>query len=158
MREVACMEKYAHMKEFTVEAQITNLDAVQDFVASELAALHCSMKLRTQIAIAVEEIFVNIAHYAYNQDKRASGSQKRSAAEAGYVAIRLAVGEEIVIEFEDSGKPYNPLEKDDPDITLSAEKREIGGLGIFMVKNIMDVIKYRYEDNKNILMLKKKVA
>jgi anti-sigma regulatory factor (Ser/Thr protein kinase) len=88
----------------------------------------------------VEEIFVNIAHYAYTP-------------ETGSVTIRMSVQENIVIEFEDSGKPYNPLEKEDPDIKASAEEREVGGLGIFMVKKIMDKVEYRREGNKNILTI-----
>lgn len=153
------MKKNEKMKEFIVEAKIENLDTVKDFIAEELEAFDCSMKLQTQLALVVEEIFVNIAYYAYSKDTRASNLQREQpSAKGGNVAIRIAVGDEVIIEFEDCGKPYNPLEKDDPDITLDAEKREIGGLGILLVKNMTDAIKYRYEDNKNILMIKKKVA
>lgn len=130
------------MKELIVDAVIENLGTVLDFVSSELEANECSMKMQTQIAIAVEEIFVNIANYAYNP-------------EIGGAVIRVSVGDEVVIEFEDKGVPYNPLEKGDPDITAEAEEREIGGLGIFMVKNIMDEVEYRYEAGKNILIIKK---
>jgi anti-sigma regulatory factor (Ser/Thr protein kinase) len=118
------------MKELVIEAKLENLDTVLDFVA----------ELPTQVTIAVEEIFVNIAHYAYTP-------------ETGSVTIRMSVQENIVIEFEDSGKPYNPLEKEDPDIKASAEEREVGGLGIFMVKKIMDKVEYRREGNKNILTI-----
>lgn len=130
------------MKEFLIEAQIENLDTVLDFVNLELEAINCPMKLQNQLAIAMEEIFVNIAHYAYNQ-------------QTGHVVIRITVGSEIIIEFEDSGTPYNPLEKIDPDITLSLEERKIGGLGIFMVKKMMDVVEYRHEGEKNILTIRK---
>ena len=130
------------MKELNIEAKIENLETVLDFVSAELEAADCSMKLQTQIAIVVEEIFVNIAHYAYNP-------------ETGGAVIRLAIGDEIKIEFEDSGKPYNPLENVDPDITAGAEEREIGGLGIFMVKKIMDAVEYEYKDRKNILTIRK---
>ncbi len=132
------------MKELAIEAKTENLDAVLDFIAAELEAADCSMKLQTQIAIAVEEIFVNIAHYAYNPT-------------IGGAVIRVSVGDEVIIEFEDQGKPYNPLEKADPDITASAEDREIGGLGIFMVKKSMDAVEYRHEGNKNILAIKKTI-
>ena len=133
------------MKELFIEAKIENLDAVLDFVTAELESAKCPMKTMTQIAIAVEEIFVNIAQYAYKP-------------EVGGATIRVTAGNEVSIEFEDSGKPYNPLEKDDPNIAEKAEDREIGGLGIFMVKNIMDGVEYRHEANKNILTIKKEVV
>ena len=132
------------MKELIIEAKTENLDAVLDFVTAELEAAECSVKLQTQITIAVEEVFVNIAHYAYSP-------------EVGGVVIRVTVGDEVCIEFEDKGKPYNPLDTTDPDITLGAEERAVGGLGIFMVKKIMDTVEYRHEDNKNVLRIKKLV-
>jgi anti-sigma regulatory factor (Ser/Thr protein kinase) len=130
------------VKELKIEAKIENLDAVLDFINAELDRKNCSMKVQNQIDIAVEEIFVNIAHYAYNPI-------------IGDAIIRIAVSGEISIEFEDEGKPYNPLEKDDPDITTSAEEREIGGLGIFIAKKIMDTLEYHHKDNKNIFVIKK---
>jgi len=133
------------MKELIVEAILENLDTVTDFINAELEEIDCPMKLQMQIAVAVEEIFVNIANYAYNP-------------EVGGVTIRISVGDEVTIEFEDKGKPYNPLEKDDPDITLSAEERDIGGLGIFMVKKSMDAVEYRHADNKNLLIIRKQIA
>lgn len=63
----------------------------------------------------------------------------------------------ISITFSDSGKPYNPLEKPDPDVTLSAEERSIGGLGIFMVKKSMDDMRYEYKDGQNILTITKRL-
>jgi anti-sigma regulatory factor (Ser/Thr protein kinase) len=131
------------MKEIFIEAKTENLDTVLDFVTGELGSIDCPMRTQTQIAIAVEEVFVNVAHYAYNP-------------EVGNVLIRISVGKEVVIEFEDNGKPYNPLEKDDPDINLSLEERQLGGLGVFMVKNIMDSVDYKRKGNKNILIIKKK--
>jgi anti-sigma regulatory factor (Ser/Thr protein kinase) len=133
------------MKELIIDAKTENLDAVLDFIAGELEAAECSMKLQTQIAIAVEEVFVNIAHYAYRP-------------EVGGATIRITVGEEICIAFEDKGKPYNPLDTADPDITLGVEEREIGGLGIFMVKKIMDTVEYRNEENKNLLIIRKLIV
>jgi len=133
------------MKELSIDARTENLDAVMDFIAAAFEQTDCSVKMQTQIAIAVEEIFVNIANYAYRP-------------EVGGVVIRIFAGDEIVIEFEDKGKPYNPLEKDDPNITLDAEEREIGGLGIFIVKKIMDAVEYRHEDNKNLLIIRKSVV
>lgn len=130
------------MKELVIDATTENLDAVLDFINSELEENGCSTKLQTQIAIAVEEIFVNIAHYAYNPD-------------VGGAAIRVKIDDEITIEFEDKGAPYNPLEKADPDVTAGADEREIGGLGIFMVKKIMDAVEYRHESGKNVLVIRK---
>ena len=132
------------MKEYLIDAKTENLDAVLDFINGELEAADCPMKLQTQIAIAVEEIFVNIAHYAYSP-------------EVGGATIRITVDDEITVEFEDKGKPYNPLEKYDPDITLDAEEREVGGLGVFMVKKIMDTVEYRHEDGKNVLVISKNI-
>ena len=131
------------MKELSIEAKTENLDAVLEFIMGELEAV--PIKLQTQIAIAVEEIFVNIANYAYRP-------------EIGGATIRISAGNEITIEFEDKGKPYNPLKNIDPNITLNAEEREIGGLGIFMVKKIMDTIEYRHEENKNLLIIRKLVV
>ncbi|MCL2069098.1 MAG: ATP-binding protein [Oscillospiraceae bacterium] len=132
------------MKELVVLAVMDNLNQVTEFVGDELDATGCDPALQMQILIAVEEIFVNIAHYAYSP-------------ETGGAVIRVVVGDEISIEFEDEGKPYNPLEKADPDITARPEDRMIGGLGIFMVKKIMDAVEYRYENGKNTLLIKKAI-
>ena len=133
------------MQELTLEAKDENLDKVLGAVEEILEGMECPMKVQTTIAIAVEEIFVNIAHYAYG-DK------------VGEAKIEF-IGEEdprgITIRFTDSGMPYDPLAKPDPDITLSAEERQIGGLGIYMVKKSMDDVRYSYEDGKNIFSIKK---
>lgn len=136
------------MKELIVPAKIENLEQVLAFVQSELEAVDCPVKTQIQMAIAVEEIYVNIAHYAYNP-------------KVGEAVIRCQLGEQplrVVVQFEDAGKPYNPLAHTDPDITLSADEREIGGLGIYMVKQSMDQVEYRYEDGKNILTIQKVIA
>ena len=132
------------MKELVVDATVENLSMVLDFINAELEESDCPLKLQTSIEIAVEEIFVNIANYAYKP-------------EIGDAFVRVAVGDEVTIEFEDNGVPYNPLEKEDPDITVSAAEREVGGLGIFMVKQIMDSVEYRREDGRNILMIRKAI-
>ena len=136
------------MKELNIEAKVENLDEVLEFVDAELEARDCSMKIQTQLDVAVEELFVNIAHYAYKP-------------ETGMATIRIEFIEEplsIVITFIDSGKPYDPLAREDPDVTLSAEERQIGGLGIYLVKKTMDDVIYKYEDGKNILTIKKTLA
>ncbi|MBP5555279.1 MAG: ATP-binding protein [Lachnospiraceae bacterium] len=133
------------MRELSVEALVENLDKVIAFVDEELDRLETSVKIRTQIDIAVEELFVNIAHYAYNP-------------QTGPATVRVEVEQDplaISITFIDKGVPYDPLAKADPDVTLSADEREIGGLGIFMVKKSMDSIDYEYKDGQNILHIKK---
>jgi anti-sigma regulatory factor (Ser/Thr protein kinase) len=128
-----------------IEAIEDNLDTVMAFVDENLEAVGCSMKAQMQIDIAVEEIFINICKYAYQPDK-------------GRAVVRVEVLDDPVqvkITFIDHGKPYDPLLKDDPDVTLSADERQIGGLGIFMVKQTMDAVEYQYKDGSNILTLVK---
>lgn len=131
------------MKELVIEARTENLDEVLAFVDGELEKHDCNMKVQMQIDIAVEEIFVNIAHYAYDPA-------------VGKATIRVEVTDNTVsLTFVDNGIPYDPLAKEDPDVTLSAEERQIGGLGIFMVKKSMDDISYEYKDGQNILTFSK---
>ena len=135
------------MKELTIAAKIENIEVVMNFVNEQLEALDCSMKAQMQIDIAIDELFGNIAHYAYNP-------------EIGQATVRVEVIEDplaVTITFIDNGVPYDPLAKADPDITLSAEERELGGLGIYMVKKSMDDITYEYKDGQNILTIKKKI-
>lgn len=134
------------MKELTITALVENLNTVLAFVDEQLEAEGCPMRAQLQIDVAVEEIFVNIAHYAY-------------APEQGPATIRAEIVREpataMVLTFLDEGVPYNPLAKEDPDVTQSAEERQIGGLGIFMVKKSIDTMEYEFKDGKNILTLKK---
>ena len=133
------------MKELNIAATVENIETVTDFVNEQLEALDCPMKAQMQIDIAIDELFGNIAHYAYNP-------------EIGKATVRVEVIEDplaVTITFIDNGVPYDPLAKADPDTTLSAEEREIGGLGIYMVKKSMDDITYEYKDGQNILTIKK---
>lgn len=132
--------------ELEIEAVTDNLNAVQSFIDEKLEAADCPMKAQMQIGVAVEEIFVNIAHYAYNPD-------------VGNAIVRVEVSDEpsVSITFIDHGVQYDPLAREDPDITLSAEDRDIGGLGIFITKKTMDDVTYEYKNGKNILKLKKKL-
>lgn len=133
------------MKELKVEATIDNIPVVTEFVTSQLDEMSCIPKAKTQIRIAIDEIFGNIAHYAYE-------------GKTGPVWIRVEQCEEqgaVVITFTDEGIPYNPCEKSDPDISLSIEERQIGGLGIYMVKKLMDDVWYEYKEGKNMLSMKK---
>ncbi|MCI5732251.1 MAG: ATP-binding protein [Eubacterium sp.] len=133
------------MKELTIEATTENIEAVTNFVNEQLEALDCSMKVQMQVDIAIDELFSNIAHYAYNP-------------ETGSATVQVEVTEDplaVVITFIDHGTPYDPLAKEDPNTKLSAEERQIGGLGIYMVKKTMDDVSYEYKDGRNILKIKK---
>ena len=105
------------------------------------------MKAQMQIDIAIDELFSNIAYYAYNPD-------------VGPATVRVEVVEDpmaVVITFIDKGVPYDPLAREDPDTTLSAEERDLGGIGIYMVKKSMDEVTYEYKDGQNILKIKKNI-
>ena len=133
------------MKELNISATVENIPVVTAFVDEQLEALNCPLKAQMQIDIAIDELFGNIAQYAYNPD-------------IGSATVRVEVSEDplaVIITFIDGGIPYDPLKADDPDITLSAEDRPLGGLGIYMVKKSMDAIIYEYRDGKNILSIKK---
>ena len=135
------------MDELTVTATVENIETVTEFVNGHLEALDCPVKAQMQIDIAIDELFGNIAHYAYHP-------------EVGEASVRVEVVQEplsVVITFIDNGVPYDPLAAAEPDTTLSAEERSVGGLGIYMVKKSMDEITYRYEGGKNILSIRKKI-
>ena len=133
------------MAELRIKAKVENLNDVMAFVDAELEKLDCPMRAQMQIDVAVEELFVNIAHYAY-------------APGEGDAQITVQAADGMVeIEFRDSGVPYDPLAKADPDVSLSAEERQIGGLGIFMVKKTMDDMVYHYMDGQNVLKIRKKL-
>ena len=135
------------MKEMTVDAAVENIPAVTAFVEEQLEQYNCPMKAQMQIDIAIDELFSNIAQYAYTPN-------------TGKATVRVEVTENpmtVIITFIDNGIPYDPLAKADPDITLSADDREIGGLGVFMVKKSMDDISYEYKDGQNILKIKKNI-
>lgn len=133
------------MSVLTVEATDENLNQVIGFVEEMLEQYDCPMKTVMQVDLCVEEIYINIAHYAY-------------APQVGSATIQVDVTNDplqVTITFIDQGIPYDPLAKEDPDITLSAEQRGIGGLGIFLVKKNMDHVTYDYKDGSNILTISK---
>ncbi len=126
-------------------AKIEDINTVTAFVEEELEKVECPMKTTIQINVAIDELFSNIVKYGY-------------AEYPGPVTVKVLHSTDpraVYVRFEDEGIPYNPLTKEDPDVTLSAEERNIGGLGIYMVKKTMDSVKYKYENNKNILTIKK---
>ena len=118
---------------------------VSSYVEGWLDEQGCPMKAAMQLTVALEEIFINVAHYAYPNPP-------------GELELGLDFKDGVVsMQFIDSGTPFDPLAKPDPDVTLGAEERGIGGLGIFMVKKSMDDVTYEFKDGKNILTLLKKV-
>ena len=136
------------MKSITVEAKIENVDKVTEFVNEVLEEKDCPLKVQMQLDVAIDD--GNIAYYAYGKGK---GS--------GNATIQIKMEDnppKITLIFIDQGTPYNPLENKDPDITLDIEDREIGGLGIFLVKKTMDELSYEYVDGQNILTMKKELA
>lgn len=135
------------MKEKTFDAQVSELDNLVEFLETELDTFGCDFKTKMQLNIAIEEVFVNIARYAYPES-------------AGTVSFSIGLNKEnnsIKMILSDSGIKFNPLEKEEPDIGLSAQEREIGGLGIFISKKTMDSLKYEYKNGKNILYMKKTI-
>lgn len=136
------------MKELRVDATIENIETVIEFVNKQLEKLHCSPRIRHQIDVAVDELFSNIALYAYPR------SQK------GTVTIQIAVIEapcSVSICFIDNGVPFNPFAKKEPNVMLSLEERPIGGLGIYIVKKSMDSVSYEYKNGQNIVQIQKKI-
>ena len=135
-------------KELTLEAKIDNNERFTDFLNAELEAMDCPIKAQMQIDTAVDEILANVANYAYGEG-------------SGPVTLRVGQEDEprtAVIRFTDSGVPFNPLEKEVPDsISLSADDRPIGGLGIYLVRKLMDEVAYEHREGKNILVLKKRI-
>lgn len=135
------------MKEITVDATIENMNTVTAFVDDFLDEIACPMKSKIQINIVIDEIFGNICHYAYKDS-------------IGAVTVRVESGntpKAVFLIFTDNGIPYNPLETEDPDITLSSEERKIGGLGIYLVKKNMDEMKYEYVNQQNRLWMEKRL-
>ena len=135
------------MQEMTLPALIENIPRVTAWIDETLEKLDCSMKAQMQIDMAIDEIFSNIARYAY-PDGPGSATVHCSFDE---------VSRQFTLAFVDQGIPFDPLAQKEPDTTLETEDREIGGLGIFLVRKTMDEVSYQYRDGSNILCLKKKI-
>ena len=105
--------------------------------------LSCSEEVFFAIRLACEEVVVNIASYAYPDDAE------------GFIDIDIQKTDRIILRFEDGGVPFNPLNYEEPDITLPWEERRIGGLGIYLVMKKMDAVRYEYANNRNILTIEK---
>ena len=131
-----------------MEAVRENIPRITEFVDAALEQMNCSVKTQMAIDIALDEILANICHYAY-------------APGTGTVEVCVDHDEEnrtAEITFRDRGVPFDPLQKEDPDTTLTAEQRQIGGLGIFLVRKTMDAVEYRREDGCNVLTIRKKIG
>jgi len=135
------------VKERSFRASVEELERVQDFIDAEFGLRRRGGPAAARIMLAVDELFTNIAEYAYGP------------AEDGSVVVRLdwrrGPPDAAEITFLDSGKPYNPLLREDPDVTLPGNARRIGGLGVFLVKKYMDGVRYAYEGGRNILTIRK---
>lgn len=128
-----------------IPAKLEGMDLILSFVSFLLDSHGCSPQARTQLRMAVEELYVNVTLYAYSDQD-------------GWAEIRGSVKDGVAtFVLIDGGRPFNPLEKDDPDIMLSGEERGIGGLGIFMVKTMVDEVEYEYLDNCNQMTLRKQI-
>ena len=135
------------MMELTLAATLESITKVTAWIDEQLEALDCPIKPQMQIDVAIDELFGNIVRYAYGES-------------TGNATVQFAFDEttrNVSISFIDSGIPFNPLEQAEPDVTLSAEERKIGGLGIFLVRKTMDHVEYRHEDGKNILTIQKQI-
>ncbi len=135
------------MREITLEATTDNIPRVTAFVDEQLEALDCPIKAQMQIDGASADGFCNMAEHAH-----APGTGEATVRFDFDEAARVAS-----ITFVDRGVPFDPLAKEDPDTTLSAEERGIGGLGIFLVKKTMDQVDYLREDGMNILTIRKRI-
>jgi anti-sigma regulatory factor (Ser/Thr protein kinase) len=148
MLSFAVKDPNALPNELTLSAIPENVEKATDFVNAHLERYHCPSKERIQIDIAIDELFSNIARYAYNP-------------EVGAATVRVETQENpmsVIITFIDKGVPYDPLKKSDPDVNAPLAEREEGGLGIYMVKKSMDEIAYSYKNGQNILSIKKSIA
>lgn len=135
------------LKELTFAASLENIPVVTAFIDEQLEVLDCPMKPQMQIDIVIDELFGNIARYAYGDG-------------TGDATVRFEFDgptRTASVTFIDGGVPFDPLQKPDPDVTLSAEERAVGGLGIFMVKKTMDRVEYRRENSMNILTIYKNI-
>ncbi len=135
------------MAQMTFPATLENIEAATDFMNGILESAGCPMRTQMKLAVALDELMSNVARYAY-------------APGTGDVTVSVEVLEDpkrAVITLTDSGVPYDPLQKEDPDVTLSAEERGIGGLGIYIVKQSMDGMTYEYRDGQNVLTIVKNI-
>lgn len=133
------------MEELSISAEVKNLPGVISFIRRQLEAVGCGEMEMLQMELTAEEVFVNIASYAYDP-------------EVGPATVRVETEEHppsVVVSFTDQGRPYNPLMRKDPNIHLPVSQRRRGGLGVYLVKQYMDDVDYQYRDGRNILTMRK---
>ena len=136
------------MKSLVVPADVGHLEDVTAFVDGELERFECPMRIQLQIELAIEEIFINIASYAYQPQE-------------GEAEVRCEVLQDplrVVIQFLDGGKPFDPLAREDADTSPEALEARVGGLGILLVKRTMDDVQYSYQNGKNVLTILKELG
>ena len=133
------------MKKLTVRAISKSIDEVTAFAGNILTEYECSYVIKAKISVVIDEIVSNISSYAYPDGK-------------GELEFGISVSNgSIVLIFTDRGQPFDPLKKSDPDVSIPTSKKQVGGLGIYMTKKLMDSVAYRYDDGKNILTITKKL-
>jgi len=135
------------MDPITVPASKENLADVLEFIRSKLEAFPHQESSLLQLELAVEEAYANIASYAY-------------PVEPGEVTVGLKIDENplfVTVELIDTGIRFNPLEKEDPDISLGIDDKKPGGLGILLIKQNADQVNYQYLDGRNILTIQKRL-
>lgn len=135
------------MMKLRLKAEVENVDLLTEFVNEQLEGMDCPLKAMMQIDIALDELFGNVCNYAYGE-------------QIGDVVVEVEELEEqnmVRISLIDAGVPFDPLAKDDPDISLSLHERTVGGLGIFMVKRTMDELRYEYREGNNIVTITKSI-
>ena len=142
MLSIQIKQVNSSFEEISLKPCLDNLDQVTDFIDNHLSERGVSNKLIFKVNMAIDEIYSNIARYSGATEARVGCNVSEN---------------KVSLRFVDNGSPYDPTVKEDPDTTLSAEEREIGGLGIYMVKKIMDEISYEYKDGRNILILEKNI-
>lgn len=141
------MEKQHYKNSITVKADVTSIPFVNEMVEKFLDDLGISMKVQMKMNVVIDEILSNIAQYSFGEA-------------TGMATVTYEYDDEakcLSLTFIDDGIEYNPLNSEEPDITLSAEERDVGGLGLFMVKKFMDQLTYEYKDGCNHFTLKKSV-
>ena len=134
----------SNMDEIILKSNLDNLNPLLVTVEDLLEDKRISTKSKLQLELIIEELFVNICNYAYEKE--------------GQVKIQYGLFENplrIVMNFIDEGVEFNPLNKEKPDLTLDADQREIGGLGLTIVRKNVDKLDYKYENNQNILTIEK---
>lgn len=136
------------MRELTVTATMDQIPVITAFVEEELERRQCPPKIRLQLELVIDELISNIVRYAYGDD-------------GGDITVQLEWEEDpaaVVLTFVDQGVPYDPLQRQDPDVSLPAEQRQNGGLGIFLVKQLMDRLEYQFTDGQNVFTVWKYVS